>query len=621
MRRVSSSPRILRFGLSILFWLSSAFLLAPAEASAQGDAGCDVPSHAGMVMNTLSNETRMFNFRFPTIRCPGGVMIRADSAVVFESTNYNNLMGNVVFWDVDSRLTADRAQYFSAERRLTAQDNAVLTDLTEGSVIRGDLMTLVRAGPEGGEDLLTVSGRRPHATLYPTRQAVPSVVPTDTAAQGPPALIPDSAATPRDSVAPPPDSTLSPPDSSTLPPDSSILLPDSAISVGEELPSPLPPVMRTIPEAGPARETNRVPYEIDAQRFILEGTRFFRAAGSVVVTRDSLKAVADSLEYDQEAGALFLTGRARVTTAQTNLAADAIRLDIPQDEVRGAVATGEAVLDGEDLRLLAPIVNLFFTEGRIERLMARRDAVADSIAAEMAEGAEGEEVLRRGAPHPAATELGLEGFPRRPYALAQDFILEGDSVVVLAPGEVIEEVWAMGNARGESIGRDSMNTPETLPLIARDWLEGDTIVAFFGKKGVSLPDTDEPLLVEDPDVVGADTAGADYQLKQLVARVRARSMYRMVPSDSTLAAEGNQLAIHYVIGDEITILLNPEGEAERMEVVGQTRGIHLEPIPRRGQPIDTVAVPDTSGISRGRQGQGRAGSGVGAIRTGGGSGG
>ncbi len=155
---------------------------------------------------------------------------------------------------------------------------------------------------------------------------------------------------------------------------------------------------------------------------------------------------------------------------------------------------GEAVLDGKDLRLLAPIVNLFFTEGRIERLMARRDAVADSIAAEMAESAQGEGVLGRGAPHPAATELGLEAFPRRPYALAQDFILEGDSVEVLAPGEVLEEVWAMGSARGESMGRDSLNTAETLPLIARDWLEGDTIVAFFDEKSDSLAAPDQPLL-------------------------------------------------------------------------------------------------------------------------------
>ncbi|MCJ7630103.1 MAG: hypothetical protein MUO50_17145, partial [Longimicrobiales bacterium] len=187
--------------------------------------------------------------------------------------------------------------------------------------------------------------------------------------------------------------------------------------------------------------------------------------------------------------------------------------------------------------------------------------------------------------------------------------------------EVLKEVWAMGSARGESMGRDSLNTAETLPLIARDWLEGNTIVAFFDKKSDSLAAPDEPLLEGDPDVVGADSARAGYQLKQLVARGNARSMYRLAPSDSTLAAEGKRLAIHYVIGDEITILLNSEGEAERMEVVGQTRGIHLEPVPGWGIPVDTVVVPDTSGIGRGWLGQGRVGLGVGPIRPGGGSGG
>ena len=211
--------------------------------------------------------------------------------------------------------------------------------------------------------------------------------------------------------------------------------------------------------------------------------------------------------------------------------------------------------------------------------------------------------------------------PQNLHSQAQDFILEGDSMEVKAPGEVLDEVWAMGNARGESMIQDSLTTPDTPPLIARDWLEGDTIVAFFGEKKDSLSATDGPLLERDPVAVDAPTDEADYRLEQLVARVSARSMYRMAPSDSTLAAEGERLAIHYVIGDEITILLNEDGEAERMEVIGQTRGIHLEPLPGKGEPVDTVAVPDTSGISRGGQRPGPARSGVGLVLRGGGSGG
>jgi hypothetical protein len=190
-------------------------------------------------------------------------------------------------------------------------------------------------------------------------------------------------------------------------------------------------------------------------------------------------------------------------------------------------------------------------------------------------------------------ELGLSEFPRRPYALAQDFLLRGDSVDVLVPGEILQEVRAVGSARGESAGRDSLNASETPELIRKDWLEGDTIVAFFKEVGDSA--VAEPGQVDTAaGETVADTAEAEYQLEELVARGRARSMYRMAASDSTVAEEPGRFAVHYVVGNEIRILLNPEGEAERMEVEGQTRGIHLEPILREDTLPDTLVVPDTS---------------------------
>ena len=115
----------------------------------------------------------------------------------------------------------------------------------------------------------------------------------------------------------------------------------------------------------------------------------------------------------------------------------------------------------------------------------------------------------------------------------------------------------------------------------------------------------------------ADSTGADYRLERLVARGNARSMYRMAPSDSTLVEGGDLFAIHYVVGDEITILLNEAGEAEKMEVKGETRGIHLEPVGRGGMVVDstvvpdtmivpdTMVVPDTSAVGGARGGSGR----------------
>jgi hypothetical protein len=115
--------------------------------------------------------------------------------------------------------------------------------------------------------------------------------------------------------------------------------------------------------------------------------------------------------------------------------------------------------------------------------------------------------------------------------------------------------------------------------------------------------TPPPVEVPEPEEVQEtppDSTGADYILQRLLARGRARSMYRMAPSDSTLVGKPGQFAIHYVVGDEITILLNAEGEAEKMEVVGETRGIHLEPLGQSEQAdslaADTLAVPDTAAV-------------------------
>jgi hypothetical protein len=195
--------------------------------------------------------------------------------------------------------------------------------------------------------------------------------------------------------------------------------------------------------------------------------------------------------------------------------------------------------------------------------------------------------------------------------MAQDFLLQGDSIEVSAPEEGRQELKAMGKARGESLAGDSLNTEETPSLIRRDWLEGDTILAFFSRPGARV----DSVLEGGPDIPpppgggrgGEGTAQADsstYRLERLVAQGGARSLYRMPASDSTLAEERDRkdrLAVHYVLGDEITIIME-EGEVDRMEVVGQTRGIHLEPVRPAGR--GGMAEPDTARAS-GAPGGGR----------------
>ncbi len=540
--------------VAVVLWVG---LSAPATATARQIGGreaggqegmeCDVPSHQGFTSLTLSNGDQVLSFSRPVFRCSEGTRITTDSARVYESTQYYQLFGRVVFQDAESRLTAEEAQYFGTERRLRAWGNAVLTNQTNGSVIEGDTMVLRRAGEGRPEDQLTVTGRRPHATLYPARQTEepPSPQAADTGAVGLPRPPPDTAG-----AGPP----LPPPDT---------------LAVG--VPLPLPP--SEAPESSsPAAEAT--PYDIEASRIVLEGSRYFRATGSVDVTRDSLTASADSVEYDQSLGTLSLSREAHLETASYDLSAEVIVLVIPQDDVREVLARRDAVLRGENLELMAPMISLFMEEGKLQRLVAFRGAEADSLTEE--------------GTTPSDSAAGVP--PARPEAVAEDFSLTADSLEVHSPDEVLDRVRAMGAARGESLGRDSLNTPDTPSIISRDWLEGDTIVATFQRPGDTLPTledslavlgdsltvAEEPLRLRVEPEAPPDSAETGYELRRLVARGNARSLYRLAPSDSTVAAEGGPPAAHYVVGDEITILLK-NGEVETMEVKGQTVGVHLEP--------------------------------------------
>ncbi|MGW8267730.1 MAG: hypothetical protein ACWGSQ_15300, partial [Longimicrobiales bacterium] len=433
-------------------------------------------------------------------------------------------------------------------------------------------------------------------------QALPDTAvttPPDTAAGVPPDTL--GAAEPDTAVATPPDSA-----EAALPDSAEAALPDTAVATPPDTAeATLADTAAGVPPASPrnpppSRLEDRTPYEIRAHRMFLEGERYFRATGSVTIERDSVNAAADSVEYDENLGALFLSEEARMTTGGYDLSAATIRLDIPQDEIRTVVAREEALLEGDELWLLAPTISLALTDGKVERLIAVREPPDDSLPQQ--DSLPPPEGRRRRPVPDEVRAMGLSLFPPRPHAFAQDFLLWADSIEVLAPGEVLEEVWAMGKGHGESLARDSLNTPDTDPLFRRDWLEGDTIVAIF------VPDADSAAAgeAEEPEAevilpppAGArpsEDAPADsarYRLDRLVARVDARSLYRIAPTDSTLVEEDdNRLAIHYVIGDEITIVMRG-GEVDRMEVAGNTRGIHLEPVAlgRRTTPPDTTGIP------------------------------
>jgi len=511
-----------------------------------GQEGCVFGDQAeSLVRRTLVGGGSLFYLGEPHFICDDGVVeIRADSAVVYSAQNMTHLIGHVRYFDQTRQLTADVARYFTRQGRLQAQGSVVVRDTVQGSVIEnGDLVYLRQTEYREQEQMTFrtwTDGVRPTALLFmqpsepDSAEEAGSPEEGSTGEAGAPTEDPDAVPALQDassiSFARPATPALR--DSASI----SLVLTDTTAA-------PVPEAAEIAIEATPA-EPDTVPYRVTGDQIFLQGDSYFRATGNVVIERDRINAYGQVAEYDQVAGRILLEQQARVETSTYDLKGRVINIGMVNGAMRNIRAIRDGILTGDDLVLTAPLIHLFLDDGAMERLVAMpMEPDPDSVAA--------------GVP---VDSTMLE----KPVAVAEEFSLIADSLDVRSPGEVLERIIAVGNARGESRARDSLNV-EVLPEVARsDWLEGDTVIATFG----------EVLVVDTTTVSGTRT---DYRLEQLEAKSDARSLYRLQPSDSTREAGVDPPAIHYVVGQEILIVLD-DGEVDHMDVQGQTRGFHLEPL-------------------------------------------
>jgi hypothetical protein len=306
-----------------------------------------------------------------------------------------------------------------------------------------------------------------------------------------------------------------------------------------------------------------VPYEVDADLIHLVGDRLLQARGRVQVTYGSLQFDGDSLEFQQDIGWLTLFENAHILSQDTvsgdtmDVRGDTITMDAPAGQMEEIEARGRAQLLAEDVDMRGPTIRLAFVEEQLERVFAVRRPVEEDSSGVIA----------------GTDPSALSADPAQPQALAEDFVLTGDSIEAdLSAGE-LEKVVATGAARGVSTARDSLNTDATDELIRTDWIEGDTIIATF--RSVSA----DP---GDPPENGPESAEPqERQMDLLVARGKARSFYRSAPDSAATGTEA--LELNYVIGDEVRLFMK-DGEVERMEVDSPT-GIYLQPT-RRVAPSD-----------------------------------
>lgn len=346
------------------------------------------------------------------------------------------------------------------------------------------------------------------------------------------------------------------------------------------------------PRPAPAAEapdstSSGAPYEVDARHFVLEGRRFFTARSDVFVVRDSLNIRGDTLIYDLQRGLMTVEGNARVEEQDFELAAPWLTAQ-PSGGGDMVLAGGGARLTGRDMRMLAPAIRVFLAQGVADRLFALRRPPAEE-APELTETdmaglspgdqARLQDLLDRQRAH-AREEAGEADL--QPSVSTGAFDLWADSIEVLAPGQALDVVNAVGAARAETQASQAVEGWDAPEIAAKDWMTGDTIVARFVPGAAPAPG--EP-----------STA----RLETVTAAGNATSFYRLAPTDTLESGEGEgpapAPALHYVAGDRITVLLEG-GEVVEMDVAGETLGHHWEPAP----PVaDTTPPPPPDTTRRG----------------------
>lgn len=292
---------------------------------------------------------------------------------------------------------------------------------------------------------------------------------------------------------------------------------------------------------------------VDASQITVVGERSFVAIGNAVMTRDSMRATGFSIQYTQQSGELQVVRDGLVQLPNQRLRGDSINATIgDDDELRDVLTRHGASIESDEMDVTAPAIRLELEDGGVTRMVAMS--------------------------WPAAAGA-LES--ARPRVEAEEFIMESDSIDVLAPGQQISEAWAIGDAYGERIVPDSLRallpetTPEMLALISSDWMRGDTVRATF---------IQNPALADDPNA-------SERVLDRLMAAGSpAVSVYRMRAEDAT----DEKLSINYLTANRIEVAF-VNGAVSVVSAEGNARGMYLQPAP----PPATGTGTGSSGVEPG----------------------
>ncbi len=297
------------------------------------------------------------------------------------------------------------------------------------------------------------------------------------------------------------------------------------------------------------------PFEVDADRIHLYGDSLMAGSGDAVAVRGELSAYGDSLHLDLGNDELWLLGDPLVEAEDVSLEGDTILVLLDEGSVEEIQAWPSGAADGRDMFVAARMLRVFVSGEEVERLVA----------------------------WPGTNPPPIDSMPPGPWARAEtaDYILVGDSIDVERPLGILERVIAVGRARSEATeAADPLD-----PLLGTDWMDGDTIVGFFGL-GDSLGEHSS----------GSDSAPSSEEtteLLRLVALGSARALYHAVDEKAAGEATGGRPGINYVLGNVVTIWFK-DSKVVEVEVIGPGTGVYLEPIPPATNGDSTVVQEDTA---------------------------
>jgi hypothetical protein len=124
--------------------------------------------------------------------------------------------------------------------------------------------------------------------------------------------------------------------------------------------------------AGAPPPEDAEPIEIDADRMTMFGNDHFTAIGRVEIRRSDFEAFSNEARVDQVNEHMELRGNARIEAEQFDLTGEQIDIATPGDQLERIVAQRDAVLAGEDLRIDAAELHLFFADDQLQRMVARQ---------------------------------------------------------------------------------------------------------------------------------------------------------------------------------------------------------------------------------------------------------